>query len=148
MRGRGYATKQREAIYNYLASLDGEHVTADKIESHFAATATPIGRATIYRYLDRLVQEGSVQRFASGGQESACYRFIPAQTAERCTSHFHLRCDTCGELIHLECDELDEIAAHVYQEHAFKIDPLKTIFYGTCAQCAQKEEGEQKYDRG
>jgi Fur family ferric uptake transcriptional regulator len=120
-----------------LQSLQGGHTTVEQIATHFAGSGKPIGLTTIYRYLDRLVQQGVARRFSSDGQDGACYQLVCEQDGTT-PQHFHLRCDACGRLIHLECSELTDIASHVYSEHAFAIDPLNTVFYGTCAQCGLK----------
>jgi Fur family ferric uptake transcriptional regulator len=134
-----YSTRQGEAIEAYLRSLGGQHVTAEQVAQHFAGPEQSIGRTTIYRNLKRLEQEGKLRRFTLGGQEGACYQYLAPGEAAACADHFHLRCERCGTLMHLSCTELDAISAHVQQKHGFRIDPLKTIFYGVCADCLAKE---------
>ena len=31
--------------------------------------------------------------------------------------------------------ELDQIGGHLFKEHGFKLDPLRTVFYGVCDEC-------------
>ena len=45
------------------------------------------------------------------------------------------KCEKCGKLIHLHCDELEEIQTHILKEHRFKMDPMRTVFYGLCENC-------------
>jgi len=133
MRTSTYATRQREALLDYLLTLGDGHVTVDQMTTHFSATATPIGRTTVYRFLERLVQEGSARRFTMDGMPSACYQHI--REPAHCTEHFHLKCERCGVLMHLECHELAEVEHHILTSHTFKVNPLKTVLYGTCEHC-------------
>jgi Fur family ferric uptake transcriptional regulator len=120
-------------ILDYLASLGGSHVTAAGIAGHFEAAESPIGKTTVYRHLERLVELGKVRRYVLEDGESACYQYV--SDGSRCGEHFHLKCEACGKLFHLDCDVLETVAAHVKKEHHFTINPLKTVFYGTCGRC-------------
>jgi Fur family ferric uptake transcriptional regulator len=46
-----------------------------------------------------------------------------------------LKCETCGSLIHVDCDFLNEIEKHLFKTHNFRINTLKTVFYGICKKC-------------
>jgi Fur family ferric uptake transcriptional regulator len=144
-RAARYQTRQGEQILRYLASLGGSHVTAGGIASYFEGTNPPIGRTTVYRHLERLVDAGRVRRYNLEGEESACYQYI--EESGGCREHFHLKCEKCGVLIHLECGVLDDIAGHVRQEHRFEINPLKTVFYGICKDCSAKKPVKKRKTR-
>jgi Fur family ferric uptake transcriptional regulator len=101
--------------------------------SHFAGRNEAIGQTTIYRRLEKLAAEGIVRKYVVGDGKSACYQYVDNQTL--CREHFHLICERCGALIHVDCDLLEEIRGHLLLEHRFRIDTLKTIFYGTCDAC-------------
>jgi Fur family ferric uptake transcriptional regulator len=134
-----YNTAQSKAILEYIASLDGVHVTAAQIAGHFAETESSIGLTTIYRHLDKLVESGKVRKYFVDGVTSACYQYIDNGTD--CSEHFHLKCDICGTLLHLQCDMLNEIPEHVYGKHSFLINRSKIVFYGKCADCLKKDSG-------
>lgn len=127
-----YRTQARKELLNLLKKTPGRHFTAAEIKACFAAENKPIGTATIYRQLERFVEEGSIRKYVLGPGECACY----AYTEDReCASHFHCVCETCGKLIHLDCDELRDIQAHLSEHHGFTWDSGKTVFYGICEQC-------------
>ena len=73
-RSTSYKTKQREAILGYIASLKDAHVTAAQISQYFAKEALPVGKATIYRHLDKLTENGVLRRYVSDGISGACYQ--------------------------------------------------------------------------
>ncbi|MDR1307502.1 MAG: transcriptional repressor [Treponema sp.] len=130
-RASRYQTRQGAQILDYLSSLKGEHVTAAAIAGRFE----DIGKTTVYRHLDKLVEAGMVRRYFLEGKDSACYQYTGG---EECGERFHLKCESCGDLIHLNCDVLTDVADHVMKDHRFAINPLKTVFYGTCGSCLSK----------
>ena len=56
-RNAGYHTRQKAMIYQYILDNRQRHITATDIASFLATEGTPVGIATIYRYLDKLVDE-------------------------------------------------------------------------------------------
>ena len=130
---KGYRTRAQEELLAYLKATPGVHHTAAELKEHFEDDGTPIGTATIYRQLERFVNEGQVQKYFIGTGESACYAFVDSPSA--CSSHFHCKCEQCGRLIHLDCEELREIQTHLLEHHGFRWNAGKTVFYGLCDQC-------------
>ena len=128
-----YHTKQQEELIKYLRSTKGEHHTAAEIRAHFSKGEQPIGTSTIYRQLERLVQDGTVMKYVLETGDSACYEY--AEKTEMCSSHFHCKCEKCGRLIHLDCHELQEIQTHLMEHHGFSWNAGKTVFYGICDRC-------------
>lgn len=131
-RPKNYNTKQSEAILNYIVSLDGEHITAGQIRKHFDEKGFPIGLATVYRHLNKLVESGRVRKYTIDGIDGFCYQYIIDEDSRE---YFHLKCDKCGALFHLKCGMLDGICQHVYEGHSFQINETKTVFYGKCVNC-------------
>ncbi|MDR2537861.1 MAG: transcriptional repressor [Treponema sp.] len=135
-RPANYKTRQSQRVLDYMASLGDRHVTVSQIAQHFIHEGAAIGQTTIYRQLEKLVSLGSIRKYTHGEGDGACYQYV-ANSA--CVEHFHLKCEDCGELIHLDCELLDEIKRHLLTEHEFQINALKTVFYGKCGKCRQKE---------
>ncbi len=127
-----YQTRAQKEILNLLKTAPGKHFTAAEIKNRLAAENKSIGTATIYRQLERFVEEGSIRKYVLGPGECACYAYSEDQ---QCTSHFHCICEVCGKLIHMECSELREIQAHLLERHGFAWNTGKTVFYGICEQC-------------
>lgn len=130
-----YRTKQRAVIDTVIKSFGDKHFTADDICYYLKSGDTPVGRTTVYRCLERLVSEGTLKRFRHDDGKSACYQFIGG---EECSDHFHLRCSSCGRIIHLECDYLSELSDHLYEHHSFSCDCSKIVIYGLCGECGKK----------
>jgi len=132
-RPASYNTKQREAILSHIASLGGSHVTASQIVEHFEDEAISIGRTTVYRHLAKLTESGKIRRYTIDGISGACFQYINHN--EDCQVHLHLKCENCGKLLHLSCTMLSEIQKHMSDQHAFQINPVKTVLYGKCESC-------------
>lgn len=131
----GYNTRQKEKLLSYLISNKDEHTNVAGISAYLAAEGTPVGTATIYRQLDRLVDQGLVRRYSIDGKTGACYQYVDSDAG--CHQHFHLKCKNCGRLIHTDCDHLSEINEHMLQHHGFTVDSSMTVFYGICADCRE-----------
>ena len=137
-RDSGYKTKQKEKILDYLIRNKEKHTNVQEIITFLTAEGNPIGTATIYRQLDKLVDCGIVRRYNFDGKTGACYQYI--ENKEECHEHFHLKCTICGKLIHLNCDRLSNINRHIFEKHGFQVDPSQTVFYGKCSECLSKIE--------
>ena len=129
-----YRTKQQDELLSYLREHPGVHHTAAQIKEYFAQRQRNIGTATIYRQLERFVEDGTVRKYLLETGDSACYEYAGEKTPA-CSSHFHCKCEKCGRLIHLDCDELQEIRHHLQEHHGFAWDSGRTVFYGVCDRC-------------
>ena len=130
-----YNTRQRNKLLEYMQTVPGEHFTAKDVCGYFQTCGTPIGVATVYRQLERMVEEGLVNKYIIDANSPACFEYVDRQATcgEEC---FHCKCEKCGKLIHLHCEELVQIRSHLKEEHHFTLDPLRTVFYGLCEECA------------
>ncbi|MCL2873729.1 MAG: transcriptional repressor [Defluviitaleaceae bacterium] len=136
-----YSTKQSESILEYIISLGNRHVIAAEILKHFESSDTPIGKATVYRHLDKLTECGKLRKYVTDNLSSACFQYV--DNSEDCHEHLHLKCEDCGELIHLQCDLLNEFSRHIHNEHAFWINVVKTTLHGKCMSCFPKLDKNQ-----
>ena len=131
-----YRTRQQEELLQYLRATPGRHHTAAQIREHFAAGEKAIGTTTIYRQLEKLVDEGTVRKYVLGTGDGACYEYV--ESADACAGHFHCKCEKCGRLIHLDIGALREIHGHLQRDCGFSWDAGRTVFYGICDQCQKK----------
>lgn len=134
----GYNTAQKEKLMDFLISSREKHTSVQEISAYLRSEGTPVGTATIYRQLDKLVDKGIVRKFVIDGKTGACYQYI--ENDKECREHFHLKCLSCGRLIHLSCGQLMDINHHIAERHGFIVDPSQTVFYGRCADCSGAEE--------
>lgn len=136
-----YKTRQYNLIMAYFAALGEEHATIGKVEAYFQDAGQPIGKATIYRHLEKLAAQGIVQKYTLDGIAGACYQYQPGHTG--CDAHFHLKCEQCGRLVHLDCEETQAFQQHVADTHGFHANYSKTVIYGLCKDCQEEEAGKR-----
>ena len=137
-RAAKYQTRQLAAVFDYVKSRKDAHVTAAQVVAHFSHSDMGIGRTTVYRSLDKLTESGKIRRYITDGISGACYQYV--EDAD-CHSHFHMKCENCGELRHFECNEINGLTRHLSDSHAFRVDMGRTVFYGTCNTCYINLEG-------
>lgn len=130
-----YKTKQMVRLLSYLESVQGNHVTVNDICDYFKGEGIMVGTTTIYRHLERMVEEGVVAKYVVEGTSSACFEYIGKQ--EKCAQQtsYHCKCEKCGKLIHLQCDEVAGLGRHMLERHGFEMNFLRTVFYGICEEC-------------
>lgn len=131
-----YKTKQRDQILDCLIRNKDRHITAGEIITALKQSECPVGKTTVYRYLDMLVSQGIVRKYFIEEGKSACYQYI-AMNGD-CGEHYHLKCIECGQLIHFECKYIEELDSHVKSHHDFMVDYSKTVFYGCCSKCTKE----------
>lgn len=135
-----YKTKQKDVLIEYFKSIPGTHVTAGEVVNVLIERGEPIGQATVYRHLESLVNEGILKKYVIDGNSPACFEYVEADDHLEGSACFHCKCEKCGRLIHLNCVEMIEIKEHLMRHHQFRMDPYRTVFYGICQECAEKED--------
>lgn len=134
-----YKTKQMEEILAYLKSVQGSHVTVNDICGHFKKEGIAVGTTTVYRNLERMVHQGLVAKYTIDATSSACFEYIGSREGCGQPDCFHCKCEKCGKVIHLHCGEVMSFGQHVLEHHDFEMDSQRTVFYGVCGECRQKE---------
>lgn len=136
MNNISYHTDQKNMIFRYFERNNDRQISASEIKEELAVANQKIGLATIYRHLDSLEKQGVIRKFADESGKKSCWQYAGGN--ENCSSHYHLKCEKCGKIIHLDCGFVSDIDAHILTEHQFTMDRTKTVFYGTCAGCSQR----------
>ena len=136
--GTKYNTKQRAMLIEYMENWPEPHFTVNDVCDFFKKKGSPIGQTTVYRQLDRLVEEGLVNKYTLETGKSACFEYTGISKETHSRSCFHCKCEKCGKLIHMHCEDLESISSHLMAEHNFELDPFRTVFYGICENCRQQ----------
>ena len=93
---QAYKTKQGEELLAYLKSMPGRHRTVAEIRAYFARQGRSIGTATIYRHLERLVEQGLVDKYTIDANSPACFAYTGHQNREQCGQRKMRRADSSG----------------------------------------------------
>lgn len=107
-------------------------MTAGQILDELKARGVSIGVATIYRQLDRLVEEGAVNKYMVDAVTGACYEFRDGH--EEKSAYVHGKCEKCGKVVHIERKAV-ETAMQGFSGGGFELDCTRTLFYGICEDC-------------
>ncbi len=134
-RSSTYKTKQRDMILEELKKQGSRHLTVDDVILILHESGNDVGKSTVYRYLEKLSQEGIVKKYTVDGERSVCYQYLHSHKA--CSNHYHLKCEKCGKLIHMECETVDRLAEHILEHHNFHLNGAKCVFYGVCENCTK-----------
>ncbi len=134
-----YKTRQQDLLLSFLKETKGSHFTAEDVKNHFANSEIPLGTATIYRQLEKLVMDGTVLKYFIDEKSAACFEYVGESTKSQTDPHhFHIKCEKCGKLIHLDCSELNKLQSHLKESHGITLNPTRTVFYGICDECDKK----------
>lgn len=131
-----YKTKQRELLLDYFETVPGIHVTANDVWEYFKTHEAEIGKATVYRQLEKLVDDGVIKKYVIDSSSAACFEYTGPDDGKDAGACIHCKCEKCGKLFHFRCDRMDEIQACLLEEHMFRIDHMRTVFYGLCENCS------------
>ena len=134
-----YQTKQMAQLLTYLKTVEGTHVTVADVCSYFKEQGITIGTTTVYRNLEKMVEQGLVAKYNVDGTSSACFEYLGAEEHCHKTVCFHCKCEKCGKLIHLHCEDVVKLRQHLMENHGFQMDSCRTVFYGICADCRDKK---------
>lgn len=132
-----YKTKQMVQLVEYLKNMEGHHVMVSDICEYFEKNGISVGMTTIYRNLEKLVEQGVVAKFVVDQANGACFEYLGEHEPEEHCSCYHCKCDQCGKIIHLACHEVEELGEHFLKHHGFLLNYQKIVFYGLCKECRE-----------
>lgn len=136
-----YQTQQRKRLLAYLTEHADEPLPVAAIAAGLsAADASAPGTSTVYRQMEKLVDEGLVKRFVRGHSRQFLYQLTGG---EPCRHHLHLKCIKCGQLEHLDAAVSARIENEVRSESSFLLDQGETVLYGCCEHCRESEDAKE-----
>jgi len=127
-------TRQRRLIADRLIDLanKGEDFTTDDLWQELRQVDPKIGRATVFRSVEKLVEIGLLNRieFADGSHH---YRVCGSEE-----HHHHLTCTQCHRVVEVDlCVPEEQIAAIGNRTH-FAIEGHSLTLFGRCQDCRQQ----------
>ena len=121
-------TVQRTIIAEALREL-ANHPTADEVYEAVHEEHPTIGRATVYRTLGRLADEGAIGRVRIN---NGADRFD-----HRAFAHYHVRCTCCGRVDDVMIPVLDGVDGAAQRASGYQITSHSLQFDGICPACQQ-----------
>lgn len=112
--------------------MDLDHPTAEELYDYVHNVQPTISKATLYRNLKIMSDEGKILKVDSPG--SAARYDVTVRP------HSHGKCRSCGRIFDIDMDYDYEAALKesVSDTHGFDIEGHKLIFTGLCPQCRAK----------
>lgn len=108
------------------------HPTAEEIYIFIKDGYPDISRATVYRNLNILAEEGRIKRIS-----------VP-DSADRfdvtVTPHYHIKCTDCGCFIDLKLPYFQDIDRKAADETGYIMEEHDIVFRGICPGCARKND--------
>jgi Fur family ferric uptake transcriptional regulator len=124
----GKRSSKRDRIVQVFLRQEG-HVSADDLFDRVRREAAGIGRATVYRTLQWMVEAGIARKVDFGEGRS---RFEPSYRHPR---HFHLICTTCHSSSEFLSSDVESLMEEIAAERSFTTAQSVVQIYGTCEQC-------------
>lgn len=133
-------TQQRRIIVEQVASRH-EHFDADQLllDLRKNPETGDVGRATVYRTLEQMVDAGLLHKMVLGGRAVYEHDYGYPQ-------HDHLHCQDCNKLIEFSSDALIEIRDAVAREHQFRVTGHRLIVSGICTDCRSARQRKRRLD--
>jgi len=128
---RGPARKRstpREHIQEVFLAYDG-HVSADELFASVRQKYPNVGRATVYRALQRMVDDG-VARKVDFGEGRLRY-----EAAHGHPRHFHLICRECKRSSEFLSSDVETLLEEVSAARRFDASQTIVQIHGVCADC-------------
>ncbi|OLC85009.1 MAG: hypothetical protein AUJ01_13555 [Acidobacteria bacterium 13_1_40CM_3_65_5] len=124
----GKHSAKRDRIVDVFLRQKG-HVSADDLFEQVRRQNPGIGRATVYRTLQWMVEAGIARKVDFGEGRS---RFEPSYRHPR---HFHLICTTCHRSSEFLSSDVESLMEEVAAARGFTTSQSVVQIYGTCEEC-------------
>ena len=124
-------TPQRQGILRVLNASD-RPLTVEEISARMEENRS--GLPTIYRNLERFIQEGWAENIL--GQDQVM-RFV------RCNSnhhHHHLQCERCGRMVEVDICGVEASIRQLEISSGFCITRHQLSLFGLCTECQPAEK--------
>ena len=127
-------TIQRSLVIDAVRAL-ANHPTAEQVYDWVKHKQPHVSRATIYRNLGNLAEEGEIRRVLIPN--------APDRFDFHCAPHYHIVCQKCGKFEDVELqysfDADDEISA----ETGWQCTRHDIIFEGICKDCIKQQQTQE-----
>ncbi len=129
----GYNTRARQLATAYLTAHKDTAVSVASILDYLHNNGMNTNVTTVYRYLDHLIKEGKVLKYMNESGDKAVFQYVGQ--GNRCHEHLHLKCISCGRVVHFDCTFMDEFREHIREHHGFQMECSSSVLYGYCENC-------------
>ena len=116
-----YQTEQKKLLLRYMEKSENRQFSAEELAMALIAEGEKApGKSTVYRLVTELYSEGTLRRFPKTEGRGWLYQY---HGAGGCSGHLHLKCVSCGKLLHLNCGMSEELLEHRYIGSRWTTEP-------------------------
>ena len=126
-------TPARLTIFKEVYS-SSEHFDADEIYFRMRKEKKSVSRATVYRTLDLLVENGFVSKVNVGASQ------VHFENTLAQGHHEHLVCTQCGKIIEFRNDMIEKQQDKICKEYGFFPTKHNLIIFGLCDKCQLRDD--------
>ena len=126
-------TIQKDLVRNAVYEMK-RHVTANEVYEFIKESYPTIGKGTVYRNLDILVEEGALRKVeVSEG---------PNRFDFTLKNHYHVKCVKCGEVSDVDMDEIPDLMKKIHDTHGIEFLDYDISLKGICSKCREEAKEE------
>ena len=114
-------TIQKDLVRNAVCEMK-RHVTANEVYEFVKESCPTIGKGTVYRNLDILVEEGDLRKVEVPDG--------PNRFDLTLKNHYHVRCVNCGEISDVDMDEILGLLEKIHDTHGTDFLGYDILFKG------------------
>jgi Fe2+ or Zn2+ uptake regulation protein len=119
--------RTRTALLDVVARGERHDWSIDELQAALAGRGNAVDFSTVFRAVERLVDDGDLRRVELGTSEA---RF------ERAGAHHeHVRCGDCGAVAAVESCAVVDAIADVERATGFALTGHDLVFHGVCPDC-------------
>ena len=111
-------------------AAEGCAVSALDLDDRLRDGGRRVGRASVYRTLEQLVDLGLVSRLDLGTETARYERIDPGGE-----HHHHMVCDTCGKVLPFEDAALERAVTRLTGGRGFEVRDHEIVLHGACGDC-------------
>ena len=104
-------TIQKDLVRNAVYEMR-RHVTANEVYEFVKEVYPTIGKGTVYRNLDILVEEGALRKVEVPNG--------PNRFDFTLKNHYHVRCIKCGEIFDVDMDQIPDLLERIHNTHGIE----------------------------
>ncbi|MDD6301838.1 MAG: transcriptional repressor [Bacillales bacterium] len=119
-------TFQKELVLKVVRNNMG-HITADEVYEQIVLEYPSIGKGTVYRNLNILVEEGKIKKIEIPDG--------PDRFDFTLRDHYHVKCTKCKKIYDVNMEEIPNLLTLVKNDIGFKFSSYDVLFKGICLEC-------------
>lgn len=132
-----YDTQSRKKIKQYIERQTNCIFSVNDVYQYLMSNDCLIGKTTVYRNMNRLVNDGVLLRLQYADEKKTMYQYKYIENQKKNEMYIYLRCMECGKMIRLKNDYSIELEELIMNKCGFRINGTVNIISGLCKDCHQ-----------